>query len=404
MASARASQPDPAVTPHAYAAVAYHRDWRHALDVTLQRVLAEDDASPDLLLLFASSAYAAEYPALVSAAYDASGTSLLLGCSARTVLAEGDCRDLEPGISLLACWLPDVHLTPIRLHADMIDALDQPDVWADLYQLPAEDVSGFLLFAEPYRIDTQEALVRLRTLYPGRPMVGALSSTATTERETWVFFDRHVLNEGGIALALGGPYDLDVIMAQGGEPIGEAWTITGAEANRISSISCRPAAEVMHETLAAARTGADDDRAVLLGFPMNEYQESFARGDFVVRGVVGVDEETGTIHAGSIPRPGQTIQFQLRDPDLAREELERALAAEAAHHEGAIAGLLCTCKGRGEPMFGVADVDAITVDDYLPELPVAGLVSFGEIGPVRGIPALNGFAASLGIIKRRRPL
>jgi small ligand-binding sensory domain FIST len=49
-------------------------------------------------------------------------------------------------------------------------------------------------------------------------------------------------------------------------------------------------------------------------------------------------------------------------------------------------------------MFGRSDHDACAVRGVFPSVPLAGMFSFGEIGPVRGIPALNGFAMALGLI------
>jgi small ligand-binding sensory domain FIST len=66
-----------------------------------------------------------------------------------------------------------------------------------------------------------------------------------------------------------------------------------------------------------------------------------------------------------------------------------------------VAGMICTCKGRGTAMFGRPDHDARAVRAAFRNLPFAGMYSFGEIGPVRGVPALNGFAMSLGLIVRR---
>jgi small ligand-binding sensory domain FIST len=387
----------------ARAIVARHDTWQVALDEALRGIEIEGQSGPDLLIMFASTAYAAHYPELVRAAWQRSGAGCLVGCSARGVIGGLDSRESEPGISLLALWLPGATLRPVRLHQANQDILAEPDHWFSLYDIQVEDVSGWMVFAEPFRMDVQETVVNLRSLYPRTPMIGAQASTHLPDRRLWIFLDGHVYDEGGVALALGGPYALDVIVSQGGDPVGRPWTITGVEGNRITTISNRPALDVLRETVDSFDPGSTNHPSVLIGFPMNEYQDEFVRGDFVVRGVLGVDETTGTLTVGSLPRLGQTVQFHLRDPRAASEDGAAMLSAFsgilADHH--ALAGLLCTCRGRGAAMFGTEDHDALTVAQAFPGLPVAGMFSFGEIGPVRGVPALNGFAMSFGVITRR---
>lgn len=389
----------------ARAIVARHDNWQFALDEALRGISEGGLSNPDLLILFASTAYADHYPDLVREAYRRSGAGCLVGCSARGVIAGDDSRETEPGISLLALWLPGATVRPVRLHQANQDVLADPDLWFGLHDIQADDVSGWMVFAEPFRMDVQETVVNLRARYPLTPMIGAQASTHLADRRLWVFLDEHVYDEGGVALALGGPYSLDVIVSQGGNPVGQPWTITGVEQNRITTISNRTALDVLRDTVQGAGIPGEGMPPVLIGFPMNEYQDEFVRGDFVVRGLLGIDEENGSLIVGCIPRLGQTIQFHLRDPRVASEDGRAMLSAFSGvvrgGHREPVAGLLCTCRGRGTAMFGTEDHDALAATGAFPGLPIAGLFSLGEIGPVRGVPALNGFAMAFGVISRQ---
>lgn len=391
--------------PKAVAAVARSDDWRTAVDSLLHATLDGQTTAPDLVVIFPSSAYADDYPDLIRDVWQRSGAGCLIGSSSRGVIAGSVCYESEPSISMLALWLPGATLTPVRLHQSMLDAFDDPDLQEGLYGPPAAETRGWILFADPYRMDAQDAVRRLRTRYPGVPVVGALASTLKQDRQVWVFFDDQVFDEGGVALAIGGPYDLQVVVSQGGDPIGEPWTITGAERNLITSISNRPAVDVMRETINALPrdVGLEVERNLMLGFPVDEYQEQFHRGDFVIRGLLGIDEERGALVVGSLPRCGQTVQFQLRDAGSSALDLQQVLvdARALVGESDVVAGMICTCKGRGSAMFGRPDHDARAVRAAFRDLPFAGMFSFGEIGPVRGVPALNGFAMSLGVIVHR---
>lgn len=385
--------------PLAASAVVQHEDWRCAVDLALDTVLDGRTASPDLVILLASSDYAPHYADLVSEVYERTGTGCLVGSSARGGIAGRTSYEGEPALTLLALWLPGVVLTPIRLHQAMLDALDDPDTaWLP----PCDETKGWLLFADPYRMDAQDVLLRLRTRYAGVPLAGALSSTMGQDRQVWVFLDDHVYDEGGVAVAIGGAYRLLSVTSQGAEPIGQPWTITGVDRNRITTISNRPALDVLDDVVTAYPENERERvrQNLMLGFPMSEYQDAFYRGDFVIRGLLGVDEERGELIVGSIPRCGQTVQFQLRNPASSSLDTRQVLVdARAMVGDGeAVGALLCTCKGRGQAMFGRSDHDACAVQSVFRNLPVAGMFSFGEIGPVSGVPALNAFAMTLGLI------
>lgn len=68
-------------------------NWRIALEEALHAVLSGRDTGPDLLVLFASTAYSHDYPELVREAFHGSGAGCLVGCSARGVIANDDSHE-----------------------------------------------------------------------------------------------------------------------------------------------------------------------------------------------------------------------------------------------------------------------------------------------------------------------
>jgi small ligand-binding sensory domain FIST len=152
-----------------------------------------------------------------------------------------------------------------------------------------------------------------------------------------------------------------------------------------------------------ASLGPEDQRMMQSGLHMgrvtNEYQDTFRRGDFLVRNVIGVDGETGAIAIGDYVRVGQTVQFHLRDAASADEDLHELLAS-VQQDGGASAALLFTCNGRGARLFGEPHHDAGAVRGELGPVPVAGFFAQGEIGPVGGRNFLHGFTASLAVFEK----
>ena len=233
-------------------------------------------------------------------------------------------------------------------------------------------------------------------------MVGGLASSKLPRRGTFVLLDDQLYEEGAVGVALGGAYEVKTVVSQGAAPLGETWTITGVEGNLIQSIGMRPAMEVLSDIFKSLtpEVQARARATLLVGLAMNEYRDEFGRGDFLIRNLVGVDRATGAVAVGAMPREGQTLQFQLRDPTAADEDLHALLSKARQELEGReVAGaVLCSCNGRGIGLFGEPDHDARTFQEELGSIPVSGFFCNGEIGPVGGKNFLHGFTASIALI------
>lgn len=394
---------EPVSAPRATSAIVVHDSWAVALEHASDQVMAPGDPAPDVLLLFASPAYGADFAHLVRAARQRTGATVLIGCSASGFLATGREVEDEAGLALMAWWLPGAQLAPVRLHQEHIELLDDPVLWHEMNGIPASSVNSWLMFAEPYRIDAQALIQGLQRCYPGSAIMGGIASGMVEERLSCVFFDDTFYEEGGIALGIGGPYVLAPHVSQGCEPVGEAWTITEADHNTLIGISSRPALEVLQSTvngLGAERRGRASNNLVI-GLAGDEYQDTYRCGDFVVRGILGIDPRRGSIAIGGVPRVGQTIQFHLRDAQCASQDLARMTRAATAASEPGIpvAAVLCTCDGRGQALFGSPNHDTDAVGAALGNVPLAGAFCLGEIGPLGSRAVLHGFTATLGVLR-----
>jgi small ligand-binding sensory domain FIST len=127
-----------------------------------------------------------------------------------------------------------------------------------------------------------------------------------------------------------------------------------------------------------------------VGRVIDEQQDAFSRGDFLVRNVMGADPEAGDIAIGDVAEVGATVQFQVRDAASADEDLRQLLAGQRGR-----AALVFTCNGRGSHLFGEPDHDAALVHDQVAHGAVAGMFCAGELGPVGGRNFVHGFTASV---------
>src|SRR5262249_12458855 len=138
---------------------------------------------------------------------------------------------------------------------------------------------------------------------------------------------------------------------------------------------------------------------LLIGIVIDGGKPEYEQGDFLVRGVLGADSNTGSLVVGATVREGQVVRLQARDAQSADEDLRRALRlhTEAMAGDPPAGALLFSCNGRGRAMFGSPDHDARTVEREFAGAPAAGFFAAGEIGPVGGRSFLHGFTATLAV-------
>jgi small ligand-binding sensory domain FIST len=115
--------------------------------------------------------------------------------------------------------------------------------------------------------------------------------------------------------------------------------------------------------------------------------------------MMGVREDQA-IAVGDYLRPGQTVQFQVRDSQTADEELERLLQVESERPGEQIGGaLLFTCNGRGKHFFERSNHDIGLVNRIVGECPTAGFFAQGEIGPISGKTFIHGYTSSIVLFR-----
>jgi small ligand-binding sensory domain FIST len=326
---------------------------------------------------------------------------LLVGCSSTALIVGDQEVESDAGLVLGLFSLPGAELRAFHFTQEHVGEANGPAYWHHETGVNTEQTNGWLVFADPYNLDGEGWLRQWNEAYPGRPVLGGLASGDHSQGCTQVYLNGDVFEEGGVAIALSGEVELRSVISQGCTPIGETWTITRVERNLIHEIGNRPAYQVLLETFNGLP--ADEQRRaqgnLFVGLVINEYQEEFRRGDFLIRNLLGADPASGILAVGALPRLGQTIQFQRRDAAAATEDLTVLLGR--AHKEPGEAliygGCLCACNGRGHRLFGKPHHDAGLVQRYLGPLPLAGFFCNGEIGPVGERNFLHGYTASLAL-------
>jgi small ligand-binding sensory domain FIST len=353
----------------------------------------------DLAVVFASGAHMAAPDATLAAIHEMLSPMTLVGCGAGGVIS--DAREVENGtaVSVWAASLGDGEVLPF--HATVEELEEGSGALSGLPDL--EGAAGAIVLADPYSFPTDAVLRFLSEATPLLPLLGGMSSGRTPDDESVLFLGEEVVDGGAVGVRLDGVEILPCV-SQGAAPIGPELTITAADGHIIGELAGKPALAKLREAIEGL---SDDDRdlvdgGLLMGIVVDNNKPDYVQGDFLVRGLVGADPETGEVAVGTEVRPGQVVRLHARDATSADRDLHQALSVrmEALGGRQPAGALVFACNGRGSGMFGVPGHDAETVASELGGAPAAGFFAAGEIGPVGGEYFMHSFTATVAVFAR----
>ncbi|PSO96563.1 MAG: hypothetical protein BRC53_08430 [Cyanobacteria bacterium SW_6_48_11] len=401
-----------------------------AIAEVVERVKQSLSAEPNLGIVTISSAYASEYPRLVPLLREQLPVSTLIGCGGGGIIgmdAQNQAQEVEgnPALSLSAAHLPGVEVDAFHISSEALPDLDSStDAWAELVGVSPEKEPQFILLADPFFSQINDLLEGLDFTYPGAVKVGGLASAMTMGVQSGLFYHsskrpgESLYREGAVGIALSGNIALETIVAQGCRPIGPQYQVTEGERNIILEV-----AEIQGEEMETAEgkslpplealrnfiptlSEADQELAqhsLFIGMVRDEFKLQLGQGDFLIRNLMGVDPRLGAIAIGDRVRPGQRIQFHLRDAQTSAEDLEMLLGnyqQEKDNAPPAAGALLFSCMGRGKELYQQPNFDSQLFRRYLDNIQLGGFFCNGEIGPVGDRTFVHGYTSAFGIFRQ----
>lgn len=394
-----------------------------AIAEVVQRAQEALQCPAHLGFLFISSAFASEYSRVMPLLQEQLPDVPIIGCGGSGVVGMSQYdrpREIEgaPALCLTLAYLPEVQVTTFHLSPEILPDLDSsPSAWVDLVGVSPAENPQFIILADSNFNRINDLLQGLDFAYAGSTKVGGLASTG-------LFRDYRLYREGLVGVALSGNIVLDAIVAQGCRPIGHPFLVSEGERNIVLALETQAGMgletsgggalvsqkgtplemlqDLIQELSEEDRTLAQN--SLFVGVAQSEFKETLEQGDFLIRQLIGVDPRVGAIAIGDRIRPGQRIQFHLRDAKASAEDLEMLMSRYKLNHPSsttqAIGALLFACVGRGEGLYGESDFDSELFSRYLPNTPLSGFFCNGEIGPVGGNTFLHGFTSVFGIFRQ----
>jgi small ligand-binding sensory domain FIST len=391
----------------------------------------------DLAIVFFSSHHVDQAEQIASVVRAELRPRCLLGVSAESVIGGRMEMEKAPGLSILAARLPGVELVPFTADSlpDAADASPENVERMGAAIGAGEDLRGIFMFVDPFSaplVNLLPALNRARGAGEAArraPILGGMASGATSAGGNALLVNGRVLRGGLVGVGIKGPVRIDPVVSHGCRGFGPVMVVTKARKNLLLELGGRPALQAVQEAVNDLPKAEQAllKRGLFIGRVIDEQRERrgskdrFGRDDYLIRNLVGADQESGAVATADFFRAGQTVRLHVRDAKTADDDLAMLLDAQRLHAPPA-GIMLITCNGRGSRLFGKPNHDAEAIARaFAPEasaeerakggeaietgpgtVPLAGFFAGGEIGPVGDESFLHGHTACMAMFREER--
>jgi small ligand-binding sensory domain FIST len=381
------------------AALSTHPETELAASDVCTQLAREIRGKSDLGLVFISHHHGPDFGRVAEIINDQLHIEHLIGCTGEAIVGGRQEIERQPAISLWLARLPSTEIKSMHIEWEETTEGGVFVGWPDDLNKDWPERAVLLTLGDPFSFPADTFLRLINEEHPRVPVIGGMASGARSRGENKLLLGHGEFDSGAVAVYINGPVRVRSVVSQGCRPIGSHFVVTDAEKNVILELGGRPAVEQLKELFQASSPAEQEliQSGLHVGRVINEYQDQFGRGDFLVRNVIGFDQEKGALSLADHFRRGQTAQFHVRDAESADEDLREMLRnVDARDARGA---LLFTCNGRGTRLFGYPNHDAGLLSEQVEGIPTSGFFAQGELGPIGGTNFIHGYTASIALFE-----
>jgi hypothetical protein len=259
----------------------------------------------------------------------------------------------------------------------------------------------FVLVYDPLAgADVERVLSGIRSAIECPVVGGAASQPSGPIVKTYQYYGTEAVTHAAVALGLCGPFRTELGFCHGTSPTGVVMTLTRADGNVLLELDGRPALDVWREAIGAGPEevlNQSQTAAVALG--VVEQDDSVS----VIRAAFGFTEKTKAIVVQAAIPEGSAVQIHHRTVEV----VTKGAAAMGKELEGRLAGkrpwavLGFECGARTAPFLGQAATlqENVALQDVVaPRAPWLGLLAWGEVASLSGIPMVHNYTYPLVVL------
>ena len=345
-------------------------DPRELVNICLAQA-GDIDPSANAGFLYVTDALSSELEHILHLLQHATGIEHWYGSTAVALIGSNQEIYDQPALAIMAASFPDDGFLTVDTITTSCDSfLAAHRDWIESHQARFALVHG-----DPTNPNIPKIIEDFAAGLDGGFFCGGLTSSQTQYLQ---IADR--VTDGGLSGVLFAA-DVEVLVShtQGCSPIGPIRTITEGAANVIMRIDDMPALDAVRAD-AGEVLSRDLSRLggfIFAGLPIRGSDT----GDYMVRNLLGIDQQSGQIAIGDRIEEGEQIMFCRRDGNTAREDMQKMLDGLKARCKGRTprGGIYVSCLGRGRYQFGEHAEEVKMISETLGDFPLVGFFAAGEI-------------------------
>ncbi|HET9481918.1 MAG TPA: FIST N-terminal domain-containing protein [Candidatus Polarisedimenticolia bacterium] len=370
----------------------------------MRRLNSSTSGKADIALVFTSGDHPGAYLSVLQTIRGICGTSNLAGCSGAGILTDEREVEGDGGVAVLAVASDSLRARPFFVKDLRGRDREAGREIGRLLEPMHHENPMLVLFPDTLSLNPEQLFLGIHEVAGPVPVVGGGAACGSgTGGTTHQFCGGDAATNAVSGVILTGSIVCSVGVTQSCLPVGRARRVTSAVGNSIKSLDGMPAVRALLESLAGGpgREITDDlprlAPHVFVAFPPGLARD-LKRGQYVVRNILGVDPDDGSIFVGREIEEGDILYFALRDPDGARDDLKAMLEENLPLAGQPAVGLYFNCCARGSGLYGLPDIDTAYIRNCFSELPLAGFFGYAEIASLLGRARLHNYTGVMALV------
>ena len=342
--------------------------WQDAAAACLAQ-LGTIPAQANVGFLYVTDVLASSLPDILAYLQKHTGVVHWTGTVGTGICATGREYHDESALSLMLGSFPSEHFRMLPSLTDNLDSFVQSErSWLDQH-----DYHFGIVHGDPRNMELPQLLGKVGDAVRGVFLVGGLASS----RQSYAQIVDGITEDTLSGILFDAQIPVATALTQGCAPFGKSHTITSCQRNVAVRLDDRPALDVFREEIGEllARNLTRAAQTIGVALPVRGSDT----GDYLVRNLMGIDENNKLLAIGEMLSTGQSLQFCRRDPASAETDLRRMLRElkqRAPHAEG---GVYYSCVGRGPNLFDGNSGELRIIQEELGDVPLTGFYCNGEI-------------------------
>lgn len=342
-------------------------------------------SSASFAILFSSIEHSPHYEIILSTIKRIAGTSIVAGTSTSAIITEhGEFED-QAMLGLLL-----VQSDEIDCESFMIENLQENSFLAgrelaNLLKKKDFQAEHLVVFPDHYSFQPHLFFEGFEQNFGFTNLIGGTAAQTGNLQKVYQMGDSKVSYDSITGIAFCGNIQSKTLISPSCHPLGEPMKITKSRAGSILEIEGRPACDIFYEQVRRVKNIRIEqaNHHILLGLPFKSYQTDFESNQYMIRNILEVNSEEGSICCSALVEEGEFLTFTLRDANKSKLDFEIKLAdLKTSLPKEPAFGIYINCCARGLLLYEKQHEDVNLIRNFFPNLPLIGFFAYAEIAPV----------------------